>query len=166
MIFCLCKKLIISSEYWEIIRQDETNLTMNWFYRPAIHISQLKATPATETKSLIFCLRCLSVFTFDLVSLMNKSSCVEKYVIFWFCDKLASDNIGFLVSIYPHRQPCYHLASFNIRLLDFVNRDSKPDRNTSLGQKWFASDVDPKHKSLPIQWVSFGKKLEISTTGF
>ena len=104
-----------------------------------------------------FCLKCLSLylqFSDDLVSLMNKSSCVEKYFKFWFCDKPASDNIGFLVSIFPHRQPCYHSTSFNIRLLDLASQRWRDTTGTGAGSKtWAASDVHtcvhPKHRSLP-----------------
>ena len=103
-----------------------------------------------------FCRKCLSLylqFSGDLVSLMNKSSCVEKYFTFWFCDKPASDNIGFLVSIFPHRQPCYHSTSFNIRLLDLANRDGKTPLELVLGQKLELHH--PKHRSMPNGFLLF-----------
>ena len=102
-----------------------------------------------------FCRKCLSLylqFSDYLVSLMNKSSCVEKYFKFWFCDKPASDNIGFLVSIFPHRQPCYHSTSFNIRLLDLASQRWKDTTGTGAGSKtWAALPQTP----ILAKWVSF-----------
>ena len=143
------------NKFWQLF-YPKLFLPDNWLFT---FLNLKRLLQLNPILTFLYYLRCLSS-----CSLMNESSRVEKYFTFWFCDKPASDNIGFLVSIFPRRQPCYHSASFNIRLLDFVIRDLKPDRNTPHPQghkyspnarpcQWNGVLSGRPQRSPPLIWV-------------